>query len=349
MRSRAVLGSVLAIIGVLLMGAAAILHYVVVPRQSKLPSDTDETRHYAGTANVLVNPQALAAGDRARGILTGVPVNATQVVQVVASTGSAAQVTDKRSLSTANGQAIGATSNTYAVERRSLEATGSHPSDWTVTPAEGLTVSFPIPSKKQNYTGWVPETQTTTQLTYTREETVGGINTFVYQATVNPTPIKDKQVLGVLPPALPVTVLQTLPIPDQLKAPLAQALPRLGNPVQLAYTYSNTATYWIEPTSGRVVEVQQDEKRQAGLAALSSVPGIPVYDVTTQTTQASINDAVNLAKHDSSRIHNYGRTLPIILGAIGVVLLIGGILLAVSSRRRPPAVPPTATATPATE
>jgi Porin PorA len=349
MRSRAVLGSVLAIVGVLLMGAAAILHYVVVPRQSKLPSDTDETRHYAGTANVLVNPQALATGDRVHGVITNVPINATQVVQVVASTGSAAQVTDKRTLTTANGQAIGGTSNTYAVERRSLEATTSHPSDWTVTPAEGLTVSFPIPAKKQNYTGWVPETQTTTQLTYTREETVGGTNTYVYTANVNPTPIKDKQVLGTLPQALPVTVLQALPIPDQLKAPLAQALPSLGNPIQLAYTYSNNATYWIQPTSGRVIKVQQDEKRQAGLAKLTGVPGIPVYDVTTQTTQASINDAVNLANHDSNRINNYGRTLPIVLGAIGVVLLIGGILLAVMSRRRPPAVPPTATATPVPE
>jgi hypothetical protein len=349
MRSRAVIGSVLAIIGVLLMGAAATLHYVVVPRQSKLPTDTDETRHYAGTANVLVNPQALAAGDRTRGILTNIPVNATRVVQVVASTGSAAQVTDKRSLSTANGQAIGATSNTYAVERRSLEATSSHPSDWTVQPAHGLTVSFPIPSKKQDYTGWVAETQTTTPLKYTREESRNGINTYVYQVTVSPTPIKDKQVLGALPPSLSVNVLQTLPIPDQLKAGLAQALPQLGNPVQLAYTYSATATYWVQPTSGRVIEVQQDEKRQAGLAALSNIPGIPVYDVATQTTQASINDAVNLANHDSNRINNYSRTLPIVLGAIGVVLLIGGIVLAVTGRRRPPGVPPTATATPATE
>jgi Porin PorA len=349
MRSRAVLGSVLAIVGVLLMGAAAILHYVVVPGQSKLPADDNETRNYEGTANVLVNPQALAAGDRTRGILTDVPIKATRVVQVQASTSSAAQVSDKRTLSTATGQAIGATSNTYAVDRSSLEATSDHPSDWNVQQAQGLTVSFPIPSKQQNYTGWVAETQTTTAVKYARQETRNGINTYVYQATVNATPIKDQQVLGALPPSLPVNVLQALPIPDQLKAGLAQALPSLGNPVQLAYTYSANATYWVEPTSGRVVDVQQDEARQAGLAKLSSVPGIPVYDVLTRTTQASVNDAVNLATSDRNKINNYGKTLPLILGSIGVVLLIGGIVVVVTGRRRPPAVPPTATATPSTE
>ena len=349
MRSRAVLGSVLAVVGVLLMAGAAVLHYVIVPGQAKLPADTNETRNYEGTANVLVNPQALAAGDRARGILTDVPVKATRTVQVQATTGSAAQVSDKRSLTTASGQAIGGTSTTYAVDRTSLEATNSHPSDWSVQNAQGLTVSFPIPSKQQDYTGWVAETQTTTPLKYTRQETRNGINTYVYQATVNPAPIKDKQVLGALPSTLPVNVLQTLPIPDQLKAGLAQALPRLGNPVQLAYTYSAAATYWVEPTTGRIVDVQRDERRQAGLAALPGGPGIPVYDVITRTTQASVTDAVNEAKSDANKINGYGKTLPLILGSVGVVLLIGGVLVAVTGRRRPPAVPPAATAAPSTE
>jgi hypothetical protein len=229
----------------------------------------------------------------------------------------------------------------YAVDRTSLAATDSHPSDWNVGPAQGLTVSLPIPSKKQDYTGWVAETQTTTPLKFTQEETRNGINTYVYQATVNASPIKDKQVLGTLPSTLPVSVPRALPIPDQLKAGLAQALPSLGNPVQLAYTFSATATYWVEPTSGRVIDAQQDEKRQAGLAALSSVPGIPVYDVITRTTQASVNDAVNDAESDRNKIDAYGKTLPLILGAIGVVLLIGGIVVVVTGRRKPPAVPPT--------
>src|SRR5215813_11463583 len=121
MRSRSVLGWVLSGVGVVLLAAAAILYWAVVPAVAKLPSDTNETRNYDGTAKVLVNPQALAAGDRAHGILVNVPVKATRLVKVDATTSSAAQVTDKRNLTTTSGQAVGTTSNTYAVDRKTLE------------------------------------------------------------------------------------------------------------------------------------------------------------------------------------------------------------------------------------
>lgn len=340
MRSRSVTGWVLAGFGVVLLAAAAILYWVVVPGQAKLPSDTNTTRNYDGTAKVLVNPQALAAGDRANAIVSNVPVKATTTVDVLASTDSASQVSDKRTLSTATGQAIGATSNTYAVDRKSLEATDNHPSDWTVVPHQGLTVSFPIGSQKQDYTGWVSETQTTVPVKYVRDEVHNGITTYVYQADAKASPIKDKQVLGALPAALPVNLLGTLssalPIPDQLKTALAQALPRLTDPVQLAYTYSSTATYWVEPNTGRVIDVQKEEIRQAGLAALSGVPGIPVYDVSTRTTAASVNDAVNEAKTDSDNLTTFGKTLPLILLIVGAIALLAGVLLLLLGRRRPP-------------
>jgi hypothetical protein len=339
MRSRSVLGWVLSGLGVLLLAAAAILFWVVVPGQAKLPSDTNETRNYEGMAKVLVNPQALAAGDRTNGILTNVPVKATQIVKATATTSSAAQVTDDRNLTSGTGQAIGATANTYAVDRKSLEATNDHPSDWNVANHQGLTVNFPIGTKKQDYTGWVAETQTTTPLKYARDEQVNGITTYVFTANVAASAIKDKQVLGLLPPALPTNLLGSLgaalPLPDQLKAALAQALPRLGNPVQLAYTYSANATYWVEPNTGRVVQVQQEDIRQAGLAGLSGVPGIPVYDVNTRTTQASVNNAVNDAKSDSNKLTLYGKTLPLTFLIVGAVALLAGVALVVLDRRRP--------------
>ena len=345
MRSRSVLGRVLSVLGVVLLAGAAVLYWVVVPGKAKLPSDQNDTRTYDGTAKVLVQPQALAAGDQARAVVTNMPIKATQEVQVLASTSSAAQVNDKKTLSTQAGQAVAGTSNTYAVDRKSLEATSDHPSDWNVVPHQGLTVSFPIGAQKQDYTGWVSDTQTTTPLTYSREEQRNGITTYVYTANAKAAAIKDKQVLGALPAALPTNLLgslaSSLPIPDQLKTSLAQALPRLPNPVPLAYTYSSTATYWVEPTSGRVIDVQQEEIRQAGLAALSGVPGIPVYDVTTRTTSSSVNDAVNEAKSESNKINKYGQTWPLVLLIVGGVALLAGIALVVTGRRRPPSgLPP---------
>jgi hypothetical protein len=349
MRSRSVLGWILSVLGVVLLAGAAVLHWAVVPAVAKLPSDLNKSSNYDGTAKVLVNPAALGPGGAANPISTNVPVTASRQVQVLASTGSAAEVSDKRTLNTAAGQPIGSTTHTYAVDRKSLEATDNHPSDWNVEPHQGIIISFPIGTNKQDYSGWVSDTQSTVPLTYTREETINGINTYVFQENLKATPIKDKQVLATLPPSIPLNLLGSLPIPDQVKSSLQQVLPSLGNPVDLTYTYSVNATYWVEPTTGRIVQVQREEIRDAGLAKLPSAPGIPVYDVTTHTNAASVTDAVNDAKHDKNAIDGLGNTLPIVLAAVGVVVLAVGILILVMARRRPlpPVSPgPTSTAQP---
>ena len=143
-------------------------------------------------------PRRAAAGDFAAAVRLGLPETLHRQVQVLQTSGNTALVRDARTRA-ASGQQIGAVTSQYAVDRRSLEATASHPSSWSVTNAKGLTISWPIGAEQQNYTGWVDFTQTTTQLKYVRQEQHGGVNTYVYEATVPPTPIKNPQVLQGLP------------------------------------------------------------------------------------------------------------------------------------------------------
>jgi hypothetical protein len=339
MRAKTIAGSTLAVLGVLLLAAAGVLYWAVAPNKAQLPSDTNTTRDYAGTAKLLVSPAAVLAGDKVHAVITNAPVTATDHVKVLATSGSAAQVSDTRTLMT-NGQTANMTQSTYAVDRKSLAATTSHPSGWTVTPAEGLTVSFPIPSKQQTYTGWVSDTQSTTPLKYVKQETVNGRNTYVYQAILPPTAIKDKQVLSQLPAQLPGAALgqlgSALPIPDALKAQLAQLLPSLQGPVPLTYTYSLNAMYWVDPSTGTVVDVQQEEIRQAGLASLGAAAGIPIYDVQVRNTPASVQQATNDAQHNANQLSTVQTTLPLIFLIVGVLALIAGVLLILMGRRRPP-------------
>ncbi len=188
MRAKTGLGIGLAVLGLLSLAAAAILAWVVVPDRKELPADTNTVRQFDGTARVLLNPQALAGGDLRNALRANVPVTAERTVKVLATDGDAAQVSDERTL-LAGGQPAGQTSATYAVDRTSLEATTSIPSDWDVTPHQGLTVSFPIGAKQQDYTGWVSDTQSTAPVTYEREENKGGVNTYVYTSTVSAAPI----------------------------------------------------------------------------------------------------------------------------------------------------------------
>jgi len=340
-KTRTGLGVAAAVLGVLCLAAAAILAWVVVPNQAQLPGDTNVKRQYSGTAKLLLNPQALASGQVNQAMLINVPITAERTVQVLATDGDAAQVRDSRSLTAANGQAVGSTQATYAVDRKSLEPASSYPPSWTVIQQQGLTVSWPFGSEKTDYTGWVNETQTTTPIKYRREESRQGVDTYVYQASPAAQPIKDPQVLATLPQALPVDALTALaavlPIPDDVRAQLAQALPTLTQPIPLSYTYQAQTTYWVSPATGEVVDTQREEIRKAGLQlpngqTIAAV--IPIYDVTIAFTDDSAQAAAQDAKDNGDKIQLYGTTVPLILLIVGIVSLIVAALLFFLPRRR---------------
>jgi hypothetical protein len=337
MRARQGWGIGLAALGAVCLVIAAVLTWTVVPGRKQLPADTDTTRHLEGTAKIVLNAQALTAGDFRAALQVDAPVTAQRTVKVQATDGGTAEVSDQRQLS-ASGQALGQSQVTYAVDRTSLQA-ASAPSGWQVTPHQGLTVSFPIGALQQAYTGWVNETQTTTPIQYQREESLGGVDTYVYTASTEATPIKDPQVLDSLPKALPTSALSALagliPVSPELQAALSKALPGLADPVQLNYTYESTATFWVEPTTGIVVDTEREEVRKAGInAGGTTVGGVPVYDVTTKYTGDSVADAAHDASDAKNSIQTVGSTLPWVLGGLGVVALLAGLVLVATGRRR---------------
>src|SRR5262249_49948417 len=196
-----------------------------------------------------------------------------------------------------------------------LAAKAAHAPSRQFNPAKGPTVTATLGAKKQDYTGWVPETQPTTTLKYVKQETTQGLTAYVYQTSTQPAQIKDPQVLNVLPKALPVSVLRALapvlPLAPAVKAQLGALLPHLTQPVTLSYTYQLSATYWVEPTTGIVLNTQREEIRNAGLALPGGTVagGFPVFDVTTAFTSASVNNAVSDAKDKKSTIDLLASTL----------------------------------------
>jgi hypothetical protein len=341
-RTANVWGAALAVLGVLCLAAAAILVWVVVPDRKELPADTDTIRQFDGTARMLLNPQALAAGDLAGALRTNVPVSAQRQVRVLATDGDMAEVSDVRSLSAGDGQPLGRTEATYAVDRSSLQAAPDAPAEWNVVDHEGLTVTWPIGAEQRDYTGWVNETQTTTTLRYAREESKGGVQTYVYESESQAAPVKDEQVLETLPPALPKGVLTTLagalPMTPETRAQLAQVLPQLADQVSLGYTYQVVSTYWVEPTTGVVVDTQRQEVRSAGISLPDgTVAGsLPVYDVMTAFTQQSVQEAADDASGAKGSIDLFGRTLPLILLIAGLVALAAAVALFLLGRRSRP-------------
>src|SRR5260370_16692212 len=154
------------VIGVVLLVAAGLMAWWITPTYiARLPDNYNKTRTYVGTIRSLFVPSALASGNLSAAIKTGLPATLTDQVTAQQTSGNTALVQDKRTITTA-GTAVAATTSHYAVDRQTLAATKSHPASWSVTPATGLTVSWPLGAKQQNYTGWVYLTHTTPPLTH---------------------------------------------------------------------------------------------------------------------------------------------------------------------------------------
>ncbi len=337
------------VVGVIFLVAAALLAFWITPKLiARLPSDSNTTRTYDGQIRSLVNPVALQQGNFAAAVRVGLAETLRRQVQVLQTSGNTALVRDARK-ATASGQQIGAITSQYALDRRSLEATASHPGSWTVTNAKGLTVSWPFGAKQQNYTGWVDYTQTTTQLRYVRQEQHGGVNTYVYQSAVPATLIKNPQVLQGLPMALPVTVIEGAGkaglIPPSLLTSLAKAFPHAAQ-IPLGYTYESTSTYWVAPATGIVVDISTSEKQTGGVAIPGGkiIPALPVLVDSYKGSQASVQAAATDAKNGGNTIQTIGTTVPIVAAAIGLVLVVIAVILWMRGRRRgvPEVAPPPA-------
>jgi hypothetical protein len=340
MRSRT-LGITLTAIGVVALAIAAVLTWAVVPALKRLPSDTDTVRRYDGKLNFGLDARALQGGNLSTAILVNTPVTSTRTVKVLATSGDTAQVRDSRTVASTSGQGLASSEATYAVDRRSLAATSSHPSGWQVVDARGLTVSWPIGAKPQQYTGWVNETRSTTPLKYLRTEQRGGIGTYVYQAETGATQIRDQATLDTLPKTLPVNTVKALSgllnLSGDAAGQLTRILPQLADPIPLAYTYQLKATYWVQPTTGIVVDTRLEEVRRAGVrlpngAVAAAV--LPVANLSLATTAASVTQAADDARHRSGQITLWGTTIPLILLAVGLIALVAGIVYLLLRGRR---------------
>ena len=329
-------------LGLILLVAAALLSWWITPSYiARMPGNYDKTRTYDATIRTLFNPAALATGNLAGAIKTGLPATITESVKVQQTSGNTALVQDTRKIMV-SGTMVGETVSPYALDRQTLAAVSSHPASWSVIPAQGLTVSWPLGAKQQNYTGWVYQTSTTTTLKYVKEVQQGGINTYEYQATVPPTPIKNPQLLASLPKSLPVSLLPRLSaaglISPSVMASLAKAFPGLTS-VPLGYTYQSANTYYVAPGTGLVVNVSNNETEMGGIALPNGkiIPVLPVLAYTYHATPASLSAAVNDANSGSSAITTWGVTVPITAAIVGFVLILLSVFLWMrgGSRGRP--------------
>jgi len=329
---------VLLVLGVLIIVAGFVVKFAVVPSLAKFPDDVDSTRTYAGVINIL-NRAELANPTGSPLFFSGLPVISDRTVRTEDVDGEGALVSDVANLLAAPGTPIEGARLTgsvdyYTIDRVTMEAIENFTDDDRVLPRQGLVVGFPIDTEARDYIGWNGDPAQTVTLSYQGEEEREGRDTYVFEAQSGPLPIVDEGTLGEFPAGLPKAAVPALAplldLPPEILGALDQVLPLLPEVLPLEYTYEFSATYWVDPLTGVLIDINKNDVRKA----IVSVPGLPleippveVYNLTYAPTAESLAEAVDDAEDYGSLLTLGRTTVPIGLWVFGAILLAGGAFL----------------------
>jgi hypothetical protein len=334
----------LTIIGVLLLAAGLVLMLAIVPGMKKMPADTDTTRDYEGTMVVLLNPADFTFQKM-------LPITLQRHFAVTETDGDAALVKEEKTMMTGSTPLQQVVTN-YALDRVTMLATDQFPEAWASSEGfalrEGVVLSWPFDTEQKDYTGWSDDYMSTVPLTFAEEATHerSGMKLYKFTSASDPKPIVAETVAAMgLPTELPKAQVQQLLGQIDLSAlpgdMLTQLFAKLPDPVPLQYLYGYDGTYWIDPPTGIIVDVEKTERRSVTLspdvlpqALLSLLPEdalnalrVPVSDFKYTATDASVEAAKADAEDGASKLQLYGTTLPWIGIIAGAVLLVIGLVL----------------------
>jgi hypothetical protein len=320
---------ILAVVGVLLLAAAAVVRFVVVPSASELPSDFTTTQDFEGTYSGL-NPGALA-GAGGQLLLRDAPVTATRSYAVDSTEGDTAIVT--RTVERAiGGQADPTTETRYAVDRTDFDSAPAPSGAEDVVPSEGLIFTLPLnPETDADYQLWDQTTQAAYPLTYEGDSTIEGRTVREYRSVADGD-VADPAALG-LPTSVPraqVGVLEPVLaelLPPELLAQLPDILAQLPDELPLSYTSSTTSTIFADATIGAPLRAESTQTITAQLN-LGTTVEVPFSTVELATTEESTAALAEDTAGKASTLNLMGVVLPIALAGLGLAALVVALLLA---------------------
>jgi hypothetical protein len=329
---------ILVVVGVLLIAAAAIVRFVVVPSVATLPEDFASSQDYEGTYSGL--NQAALAGAGGELLVDGVPVTATRSYETVEVEDGTAVVeqTVERSL---GGQESPATTLRYAVDRDTFESTAPPADAEDVVPSEGLIFSLPLDVDPEgDYALWDQATGAAYPLTYEGESTLAGRDVYEFRSVAEGE-LVNPEALG-LPTSIPKTQLTALTpalegsLPPEVLAQLPAVLAQLPDVIEIGYTSTTTSTLFADQAIGATVSSGSTQEITAQLN-LGTTISVPFSTIELSATEDSQQERADYAADNAGDLNLVSTLLPLVLGALGVLLLLVALVIALRAGRRSPA------------
>ncbi len=336
---------VLAVVGVLLIVAAAIVRFVVVPSVTQLPEDLDVTLRFDGTYNGI-NPGVLS-GEATEVLLQDVPIEASRRVHAQSVEGDTEIVarTDERSVGDTEPSV---TEVVFAVDRETAEGGPAPDGAEDVTSSEGLVFTLPVdPSTEDDaYVYWDQATLQAAPVSYEGEDTLGGRDVYLYESVAEGE-LADPAALD-LPTSLPKETLAALApglaglVDPELLNALPAVLPSLPAEIPIAWTSRTTTYVAADQELGATVAGGSTQEITGSLDLSVTTVDVPFAEISVYSTDDSIEERGDQVADDSGLLSLVGTVLPIVALVLGVLLLVAALLLAVRAARRTGGTPPSA-------
>ena len=332
-------GSLVLLLGLLLVAAGLVLKFALLPTMAVWPDDVDSTRHYDGTLVTMLNPAALATMDLPNLFLANIPVTVDRHVTTEAVDGNKALVLEAATMFGPGGSPLQPTQESwYAIDRKTTEEIPNFTDNPNVQDTrQGLVIGFPIGTEQRTYNGWSDDYQATVPVEFVAVEDHEGMSLLHFHSASDAAPEMDPAVLAMFPASMPKATLAALapqlPLPAEMLQGLAALLPLLPDPVPLSYLYEYETDYWVESTTGVLIDYTKDEIRYLSLGAGQ----VEVFHLTYAASDQSIIDAKKDADDGKMMINLFGTIIPWIAVGLGALVALGGIFMLARKRKPEPA------------
>src|SRR5271156_2932847 len=304
---RRVTGLILVVLGIILIAAAIVLPTYVSGQIVKFPLNESTTATLAGTGVSYFSQTKLTEK-------TGVSVRATYTIQGDAAAGSSSTAVWNQTASVhdvTNNLPVSAQTRRFAFDRHTavlVNCCGANVNGNHAIHQTGIVgYVFPMGTQKQTYQVFDTTLNRAVPFTYSGTADVHGIQTYIFTENVSPTKVTSVTVPGAFFHLQAKTV----------------TLPEL---------YQIHLVYWVDPETGALLNVNENEKVTLQNPATGGTVAV-LFDGDLVATPATVTEVVNLDSSGRTELSLLNTIIPIAAGIAGALSLIAGLVLLVRKPR----------------
>jgi Porin PorA len=305
---RRVTGLILVVLGIILIAAAIVLPTYVSGQIVKFPLNESTTATLAGTGVSYFSQTKLTPK-------TGVSVRATYTIKGDAAAGTSSTAVWNQTASVqdvTNNLPVSTQTRRFAFDRHTavlVNCCGANVNGNRAVHQTGIVgYVFPMGTQKQTYQVFDTTLNRAVPFTYSGTADIHGIQTYIFTENVSPTKVTSVTVPGAFFHLQAKTV----------------TLPEL---------YQIHLVYWVDPQTGALLNVNENEKVTLQNPATGGTVAV-LFDGDLVATPATVTEVVNLDSSGRTELSLLNTIIPIAAGIAGALSLIAGLVLLVRKPRQ---------------